>query len=140
MVAYNFKVRFVENIRAGLKAHTIRSDRKRHSRPGELMQLQHGSRFKPVRIGVAPCLFATPIRLDFARPLVSIEYIDRINDHLWNRSAEWRADGEAEYLNRFARSDGFEDFADMARFWKAEHKTETFEGVIIGWGTIEAAS
>jgi len=135
MVAYSFKRFFVPKIDAGLKNHTIRADRKRHARPGELVQMQHGPRFRPVRFGESPCLFANPIRLNFtdSAPGVFVEHIGRINDALWARGQEWNALGAGEYRNRFAQSDGFDDWEAMARFWWDEHRAKTFEGVIIGW-------
>lgn len=44
MVAYSFQKRFVEPIRSGRKRQTIRADRKRHARPGEVLQLYSGMR------------------------------------------------------------------------------------------------
>ena len=44
MVAYSFKARFVPLIREGLKTQTIRAQRSRHARPGELIQLFSGMR------------------------------------------------------------------------------------------------
>ena len=49
MVAYSFKKQFGPPILAGTKAQTIRADRKRHVRSGELVQLYTGMRTRQCR-------------------------------------------------------------------------------------------
>ena len=44
MVAYSFNSRFEVAIREGWKTQTIRAGRKRHARPGEMLQLFCGMR------------------------------------------------------------------------------------------------
>ncbi|MEJ0016825.1 MAG: ASCH domain-containing protein [Acetobacteraceae bacterium] len=46
MVAYSFKRDFAAPILAGIKRQTIRADRRRHARPGEVLQLYTGMRTK----------------------------------------------------------------------------------------------
>jgi len=130
MVAYSFKRRFVEPIRRGLasaypdqagicpKRQTIRADRRRHARPGEELQLYCGMRTKGCfLIGRARCAGVDYVKLDFTG-LVAV-----------NRQAFIRTD----ILDKFARSDGFSDFADMRSFWREEHGLSVFEGVLVRW-------
>lgn len=134
MVAYSFQRRFVPAIRVGLgqdeharicgdvhpKRQTVRADRKRHARPGELLQLYCGLRTKRCRlIGVARCTACEPITLDLRgrimlqgeRPMI-----------------------RARDLDAFAQSDGFVDWNDMCEFWYLFHPDlEEFSGVVIRW-------
>ncbi len=120
MVTYNFKKRFVAAIVAGHKRHTIRGQRKRHARPGEQLQLQHGPRMKPVRLGTATCTHALAISINLGLGQIKAEGTMMIET--------------PEDLDSFARRDGFADWADMRAFWRAEHKTvEVFDGVLIAW-------
>ena len=66
MVAYNFKPQFVPLIETGAKQQTIRSPRKRHTQPGEAMQLYTGMRTKACRKLVTPdplCISVEPLLL-----------------------------------------------------------------------------
>lgn len=130
MVAYSFKPSFIPHILAKVKRQTIRLPRKRHARPGEGLQLFHGPRMKPVRIGGAVCQGAKDVRLDFGRDLVTID--DAI---------ELTSDAD---LNTFAIRDGFlppDSLADriepweyMARWWAITHPDHgVFPGVLIDW-------
>jgi hypothetical protein len=66
-VAYSFQRRFVAPILAGTKRQTIRAERKRHARPGEVVSLYHGMRTRQCfLIAQAPCVDVQPIRLQFA--------------------------------------------------------------------------
>lgn len=139
MVAYSFKRRFVDPIRVGLgiecdvrpmtgppepKTHTIRADRKRHARVGELIQLYCGMRTRECfLIGVAGCIVVWPIRLSLGR-----------------RAGVFLPDGErrgAKMLDVFARGDGFKDWADMREFWRVEHPgVDEFNGAFIKWARL----
>lgn len=126
MVAYSFKARFVEPIRAGTKRQTIRNERKRHARPGEEVQLYTAMRTKQCRlIGRAVCFAVTPIRIEFfrlGRPMPGITVGDRL-------PIVARDDRDS-----FAWRDGFTDWDDMVEFWRAEHGTvDAFTGVLIEW-------
>lgn len=128
MVAYSFKARFASRILDGSKRQTIRNDRKRHARPGEVLQLYTGMRTRQCRLlGRAVCVAVAPIRLDFINDQVEID-----GDHpiIARR-----------LLDVFARQDGFDDWADLCRFWTDTHETpESFSGVLIIWDAIEAGS
>ena len=127
MVAYSFKKRFGPPILAGTKGQTIRADRKRHARPGQELQLYTGMRTKHCTLlGRSPCLSVMPVRLCFSVRTASAPF------EVGGRILDWSE------MEVFARADGFEDIADMARFWWAEHPpnhgdTIAFEGVLIRW-------
>lgn len=121
MVAYSFKRRFVQSIRTGAKSQTVRNERKRHARPGELVQLYTGMRTRSCElIGTALCLAVSPIRFEFGeRAMVEVHH---------------RATYFREERDFFAQRDGFADWADLEAFWRAEHEALTaFEGVLIQW-------
>jgi hypothetical protein len=141
MVAYSVKERFIAPIEVGLglpitgpasvafpapKLQTIRAvGKRRHARPGEIIQIYYAMRTSFCRlIGVARCVDVVPLVFDFA---------------FVNRSITARIDGQRlrrDEMDDFARRDGFDDHADMARFWRDEHPFERFEGVLIRWAPI----
>lgn len=130
MVAYSFKKQFTAPILAGTKAQTMRADRKRHARPGELVQLFTGMRTKHCRrLGEALCLEVAPVRIELPRarrvPEVMIFTPDGdLARHVLTPSA----------LLAFARADGFRDFDELHAFWAEEHPgVDTFHGVLIRW-------
>lgn len=131
MVAYGFKIGFAQPIVIGRKRHTIRAPRKRHARPGEVLQLYTGMRTKQCRlIGRAICENVCPIRLTFARrpanDMVDIEGIGVI---------------VSGALDRFANSDGFDNWAALRVFWLREHGADrSFDGLIIYWKDFEVGS
>jgi hypothetical protein len=124
MVAYSFNPIFVGPILAGTKRQTIRAERKRHARPGEAMQLYTGMRTKQCAlIALATCERVLPIRLRIADPSYAA-----VDLPLFALPAG---------LDDFARSDGFEDFRAMRRFWEVNHpKVEVFSGVLLLWGEL----
>lgn len=136
MVAYSFQGQFVAPIQVGLgiescnpgieihpKTHTIRADRKRHARPGEELQLYRGMRTRSCfLIGRARCTSIKRIELVFRG----------------RRRGVWidgsRAAAAAKDRDSFARSDGFENWAGLADFWKENHgDPASWEGVIVYW-------
>lgn len=131
MVAYSFKQQFVEPIRRGLepgrwlpgmKRQTIRADRARHARPGEILQLYHAMRTKQCfLIGRARCLDVRPININFVARCVEIIGRPRIIG---------RQDRDA-----FAGFDGFEAWDDMMAFWRQAHSGAgpVWAGVIVMW-------
>ena len=124
MVAYSFKQRFIEPIRAGTKCQTIRADRKRHARPGEQLQLYSGMRTKHCQlIGRAECLSVWPVTLILREEHGVV---------LENFRETYRN------IDAFARADGFRDWAELAAFWSENHPGfEIFDGVLIRWGDLE---
>lgn len=148
MVAYSFKRRFVPAIQLGLglfnkiahpiicermtpKRQTIRADRRRHARPGEELQLYVGITKQCELIGRALCT-------DVAQ--ISIHFRDR-------RRSDWLLSGalgkiDRPYdLDKFAKADGFEDWAELREFWATEHPNiRDFHGVMVSWAPLEIAN
>ncbi len=133
MVAYSFNKRFAEPIASGhpatgiVKRQTIRAPRKRHARPGEMLQLYQGMRTKHCRRIIADqiCTAVRPVRLWIARGYVRFEDTRE-------------AFGISAMLDDFARADGFLHWADLQAFWQAEHEQAAdpemaFEGILISW-------
>lgn len=153
MSAYSFKRRFVNPIRIGLglvpiepkiiddpdsssgysleakvrpKRQTIRAEgKRRHARPGEIVQLYHGMRTKQCfKIGDGRCISARPIKLSFIAWGCAIIDGGKTSDDCFYD----------EKLNSFAHSDGFEDWESLKEFWRKEHSdVEEFEGILIKW-------
>ena len=124
MVAYSFAPRFEVPIRQGWKTQTIRQGRKRHARPGEMLQLFCGMRTQHCRRIVADvqCLYVMPLRIDFDASglIIAIQ-----ND--WALVPD---------LEAFAISDGFIGIDDMSVFWGRAHgQMNRFDGVLIVWAT-----
>ncbi len=123
MVAYSFQKQFADPILAGRKRQTLRNDRKRHTRPGETLQLYTGMRTKHCRlIGLATCERVEAITFDFAR--------NRAVTNLGELS-RW------EELQRFAAGDGFGNWTELKAFWRKHHPDigDTWSGVQITWGS-----
>lgn len=133
MVAYSFNKRFADPIASGhpatgvVKRQTIRALRKRHARPGELLQIYQGMRTKHCRkiISDPVCVAVRPIEL-----FVALGYV-RFND-------TGEAFGMTGMLDDFARQDGFLHWADLQAFWQAAHPEASdpkmaFPGVLIRW-------
>ncbi|SFD74446.1 hypothetical protein SAMN05428997_14820 [Bosea sp. CRIB-10] len=133
MVAYSFNKRFVEPIATGhpatgvVKLQTIRADRTRHARPGELLQLYQGMRTKHCHKIIADpiCVAVRPLRLFVVDAFVHFLDNDQTID-------------TAEEIDDFARQDGFLHWADMQAFWQAAHPEASdpeqyFTGVLICW-------
>lgn len=118
MVAYNFKKQFVPLIEAGLKRQTIRAPRKRHTRPGEAIQLYSGMRTRSCRKLVNPdpiCISVEPLLMN-----------DELGINLDNR---WLSRNDLETL---AVADGFSDWEACLGFFEAVHGFP-FQGVLIKW-------
>ncbi len=119
MVAYSFKNRFVPDIQAYLKMQTVRANRKRHARPGEMLQLYCGMRTKHC-FKIVPdvrCLTVETIEIDVGPQIIHDILIgnQRVDRH------------------SFAVKDGFESVFDMHEFWVKAHGTGNFSGVLIRW-------
>lgn len=139
MPAYSFKKRFIWPIKVGLgmampdsfgapwpKRQTIRATgKRRHARPGEIVQLYHAMRTKQCfKIGEGRCTEVAPVIIWVNPETIAIER----SKMLMNRTE----------MDIFARSDGFSDALDMAAFWRKEHAgIEKFEGVLIMWEPID---
>ncbi|MHB8272001.1 hypothetical protein [Bradyrhizobium sp.] len=156
MVAYSFKKQFVNPIRVGLgqypvfqigntevsdmeipitpKRQTIRAlGKRRHARPGEVLQLYHGMRTKQcMSIGVARCTSVEGVLLKWSE-WQSFALFDIIE---LDRPRRYGPLKPIEDMEAFAASDGFGSFNEMKSFWAAEHGLSTFEGLLIRWEPI----
>lgn len=142
MVAYSFKGRFVEPIKARTKRQTIRKPgKKRHARPGDALQIYTGDRFHPKKVGEATCETARPICLGFRQTTAG--GIRRPFVLFGDPSDAKPADIllTPEELDNFAKADGFDSWDDLEVFWLDTHgAAREFEGVIITWGDTFVAS
>lgn len=122
MVAYSFKKQFADKIRSGEKRHTIRRNgRRRHARPGEMLQLYTGMRTKQCKKIMADqqCELVVPVAIQVAAS--GIESI--------------KLGGEpVDDMEEFAKSDGFEDLESMSAFWLEFHGVGLFDNAsMVGW-------
>lgn len=136
MVAYSFRARFAAPILAGIKAQTIRTERagrSRHARPGEPLQLFTGMRTKQCRLlGEPSCIGVEGVRIELPAPRRRPEITIANDDGMVVRTIT-----DPVGLDRFARADGFEDFADLFNFWRANHPDlRTFQGRLIRWAPL----
>ena len=122
MVAYSFKAFFAAQIEAGTKRQTIRSHRRRHARPGELVQLYVGMRTKQCR----------KIRPDVRCTRIGEVYIDVGAVAIDGLQVDGRQ-LSLEEAEDFAKADGFVSLSEMHAFWLKEHGEGRFAGVIIYW-------
>lgn len=136
MPAYSFQKRFIEPILAGLgepvqaypKTQTIRAvGKRRHARPGEVVQLYTAMRTKQCRkLGEARCKAVADIRIFVERGVIQLP--------------SGQIEGAA--VEAFARRDGFASWADMQQFWRDEHgdivkdRDTAFVGLLIQWERI----
>lgn len=114
MPLYNFQRRFKAMILSGRKRHTIRAKRKRETKPGETLHLYCGLRTKATELLLRP----TCTRVDDIR--IPNEHDVLINGEPLDQSEK----------DSLAYSDGFDDFADMMKFWDGRLP---FEGDLIHW-------
>lgn len=137
MVAYSFKRQFVGPIAAGLgidpppgfdpapqlpKRQTIRGEgKRRHARPGDVLQLYHGMRTKQcVKIGEARCASVHLLRIDVEPTCIVVRF-----EGVMLRP---------ESLADFARRDGFASEHEMWKFWRDNHGIcHGWLGVLIKW-------
>lgn len=126
MVAYSFQSRFAMSIVLGEKRQTIRANRKRHARRGEMLQLYTGMRTKHCRkiIRDPVCIAVEPIR---------IQVPDTADGSFCYWTPMNPAAGATEIDGEFAYRDGFGSVGDMLAFWRTAHGPGLFEGVLIQW-------
>jgi hypothetical protein len=118
MGLYNFKERFTVRILDGSKTHTIRPERSRPDKPGDVLHLYTGLRHKGARLLMrVPCVRVEAITMEERKPGVFSVTIDGVSLD--------RSECEA-----FARRDGFNNFDDMMDFWKGRLP---FRGQIVHW-------
>lgn len=128
MPLLNFQKQFVDPIRRGVKAHTIRADRSIPIKPGDNLYLYCGARTKGCfRILEQPvvCTRVHPIEIlaisPNARPMICIEKYVLGPDE----------------LERLAVADGFPDLERMLAFWDGRLP---FKGQIIHWTPVVTLS
>jgi hypothetical protein len=139
MAAYSFKKQFVDPIRAGIKHHTIRADRKdgRVPKIGEPLSLYCGMRTKgcfKILSDNPPCRRVERIVIRECGRCGGTGEIACSSTHYESCPAievivagQRLAKDECEQL---ARADGFPDFSRMMKFWEGRLP---FEGNIIHW-------
>lgn len=116
MAAYNFRPCYVEHILSGRKRHTIRAEgKRRHARPGELVQLYTGMRTKACKkIMMDPrCTLVQPIEITKDWAILIDGYELDITE-----------------ADRLAYADGFETWRDMMEFF---NDRLPFKGKLIHW-------
>lgn len=124
MAAYNFQKRFVGPIKAGTKTQTIRRiGKRRHARPGEMIQLYTGMRTKVCKkiVRDVVCLKVSNIEIEIQEEQFGF----------------FRIDGSLVPVRDWeliARKDGFDLVRDFHQCFKAMHGTGVFSGVLIQWG------
>lgn len=123
MTAYSFKRQFVKPILAHEKQGTIRKERVDGHVPrlGSALQLYSGMRTKYCfKIGDAICAGVRGVAFHVRKRVACTLYID--GDRL-----------PLDRLALFAKADGFETWAAMEEFWRAEHGVGWFRGHQIVW-------
>jgi hypothetical protein len=123
MVAYSFQRQFRGPILARTKQQTIRATgKRRHARAGDGLQLYIGMRTKHCAlVGRAICLSTEPVTLEIAVGIISLP-------------EQGRRIIFVDGLNEFAVADGFQDWPDMAAFWRKHHP-----GIDTCWTQFEQA-
>lgn len=120
MPTLNFQRRFVPKIVDGTKLHTIRVIGKRKFRPGCPLYMQTGPRFKPELFAMHTCYRVREIKL-FPHTCT-----------IWE---EDKSGFVAPSLDRFARCDGFENWAELQEFFKG--KLDGVKYQLIQWAPAE---
>jgi hypothetical protein len=120
MPCINFMPRFVAPILAGTKVHTVRVLGAMPHRAGEMLYMQHGTRFRPVRFMTAPATRVREICLHETTLTI------------WN---EDHSGFVVPPLDAFARADGFADWADFRRFfnWKRQIPAQLIQWAPAEW-------
>ena len=144
MVAYSCQRRFVPDIRAYRKTHTLRglrTGKSRHARVGERVQLYCGMRTRHC-FRIIPdqtCDRIGSVRIIFNRGTVFAvrvcQAVEQPDGSLSEFGMPTEFDGPAA-LDRFAVSDGFTDADDMSRFWRDVNRVgpnDIWHGALIGW-------
>jgi hypothetical protein len=159
MVAYSFQKRFVSHVQAGLergpwlpgmKRHTLRRHRNgrgRHAAPEQVLQLYTAMRTKHCRlIGRAVCRASFHVQLLWdcgelsirrapgsAAPRSYVRQLAPIVQRMIDEPSGKHFVGDD--MDEFARTDGFQDREEMARYFEAPDPSETawFPMVLIAW-------
>jgi hypothetical protein len=128
MPAFNFKAQFAAAVENGTKCQTIRAPRKdgrAHAKVGDTLYLYTGMRTKSCRLlRRAICARVATIKICDAYMMLNgqVIYSKRITE----------SDDLRIIDNEFAQDDGFENFLDMADWFRETHGLP-FEGTVIYW-------
>jgi hypothetical protein len=159
MVAYSFQKRFIGQVLAGLepgpwlpgmKRHTLRvprEGRSQHARPEQAVQLYTAMRTKQCRqLGRAVCRLQMPVLLlwdgetlgiarwpNAAAPRSKVAGLAPIVQQLLNEEPARCYRGDL--MDEFARTDGFQNAAEMAAFFDAPAGLQgiALEMILIAW-------
>lgn len=112
MVVLLFEHRFIDAIMSGAKVHTIRQERKRYVRRGDVLSLRcwegKAYRSKQRVLFEGPCLQTWLVTLTKRMAVL-------VPSHANAELVSFRR----EQLEAFARSDGFDTWRDMRHYWEA---------------------
>lgn len=119
MTVLMFKDQFAPLVTLGAKRQTIRPQRKRPIKPGDMLDFRRWTgkayRSKQEKIGSGVCISVNQCRVSLAM----MEYgHSKIHD--------------MRILHRMARADGFRNWWDMTEWFQAQHGLP-FEGILIRW-------
>lgn len=120
MPILKFMPRFVGPILSGCKVHTVRCSIRQH-RKGEILYMQTGRRYRPVRFLTVPAMRVRDIDLSHNSAVI------------WSESRDGFVVPNREL---FARSDGFSDWNELRSFFAALYGRDgQFEvtGQLIQW-------
>lgn len=117
MVAYNFQAQFAGAVERGEKNQTIRSaGKRRHARPGDVLQLYTGQRTKACRL----------LKVALCRNTWDIEIYPDGRVYLDGDLIE-----DADQVQELAQNDGFGDIPEF--LWFFCPGDDPFKGVLISW-------
>lgn len=121
MIVLMYKPRFAPLVETGTKANTIRPERKRPIKVGDLLSHRTWT-------GRA---YGSPQRI--LRPLTPCTGLEPVEIGITWVKLQGRRLASSE-LYAFAKADGFRDWPDMSAWFQAEHPShEPFAGVLIRW-------
>jgi hypothetical protein len=117
MPALSFYARFAPLVESGHKRQTIRTPRRHPIRPGDQLKLYTGMRTAQCRrLATVVCQAVFAFRLQSRR-------------RVWYEPLGWL---DAAARERFARDDGFADWAEMFA-WFEDKRGLPFHGIVIRW-------
>ena len=123
MVAINFQERFAADVEDGIKTQTIRKTAR--CKPGDALQLFTGQRTPACRkLREATCSRVRPITISHMGIWIDGKQLMAG----WARRDDFE-DGDCD----FAKADGFDDFQDMADWFRDKYGSLPFDGFLIEW-------
>lgn len=118
-----FQPRFAELVRSGEKTQTIRTRPKRMPEPGDIIDCRQWEG----RPYGSPQVKLGEHEITGVFTLALTDSVIGINGAVWNLATDARSG-----FDGFARQDGFEDWADMVRWFRETHDLP-FSGILIDW-------